>query len=118
MVTPIFRILDYQQAREFYIDWLGFRIDWEDRSSKGPLYMQVSRGSIVLHLTSHDGDSTPGSKAMAEINGLLAYHHLLLQKANPFPSPALKKTNWSDKVMQAEVVDPFGNRLVFVEACA
>ena len=117
MVTPVFRILDYHQAREFYIDWLGFSIDWEDRSSKGPLYMQISRGDLVLHLTSHDGDSNPGSKAIAEINGLLAYHHFLLQKDSAFPQPALEKTSWSEKVMQAKVVDPSGNSLVFVEAC-
>ena len=79
--------------------------------------MQVSRDSIVLHLTSHDGDSSPGSKAMAEINGLLAYHHLLLQKDYSFTQPALKKVSYSDKVMQTEVIDPFGNRIVFVEVC-
>lgn len=79
--------------------------------------MQVSRDNIVLHLTSHDGDSSPGSKAMTEINGLLAYHHLLLQKGCSFTQPALEKTSWSDKVMQTEVIDPFGNRIVFVEVC-
>lgn len=31
--------------------------------------------------------------------------------------PELKKANWSDKVLQTEVTDPFGNRLVFMEAC-
>ncbi|OGX86202.1 hypothetical protein BEN47_01195 [Hymenobacter lapidarius] len=117
MVTPIFRIFDYQKACEFYVEWLGFHIDWEERPAQGPLYMQVSRGDIVLHLTGHHGDSCPGSKVMAEINGLLAYHHLLTQKDYPFMRPNLKKTNWSDKVMQAEVIDPFGNRVVFVEAC-
>ena len=79
--------------------------------------MQESRDSIVLHLTGHDGDSSPGSKAMAEINGLLAYHHLLLQKDYSFTQPALKKASYSDKVMQTEVIDPFGNRIVFVEVC-
>lgn len=119
MVTPVFRISDYQQARDFYVDWLGFRIDWEDWSSRGPLYMQVSRGSIVLHLTSHPEDGCcGGARAMAEINGLIAFHHLLLKKESAFPHPALQKTTWSDKVMQAQVTDPFGNCLLFIEACA
>ncbi|HEX8507162.1 MAG TPA: glyoxalase superfamily protein [Hymenobacter sp.] len=116
MVTPIFQILDYQKARDFYVDWLGFRIDWEDQGSKG-MYMQVSRGDITLHLSSYQSDSCPGSKAMAEINGLLAYHRHLMQKHHPTTCPELKKTSWSEKVLQAEVVDPFGNRIVFVEAC-
>ncbi|WP_426061277.1 glyoxalase superfamily protein [Hymenobacter sp. B1770] len=118
MVTPIFHVFDYQQAYEFYIEWLGFHLDWEDRPATGPLYMQVSRGDVVLHLTSHHGDSCPGSKAIAEINGLVAYHYRLVQKTHPFVRPGLEKTSWSEKVMQAEVIDPFGNRLVFVEACA
>ncbi len=80
MTTPISRILDYQKAYDFYIEWLRFHIDWEDRPATGPLYMQVSRGDMVLHLTDHQSESRPGSKAIAEINGLLAYHHLLMQK--------------------------------------
>lgn len=118
MVTPIFRISDYQQALDFYVDWLGFRIDWEDRSEREPLYMQVSRGGIVLHLTNYPQESCAGAKAIAEINGLIAYHYLLTKKDSAFPSPALQKTAWSDKVMQIEVTDPFGNSLVFAEICA
>lgn len=118
MVTPIFRIFDYQQALDFYIDWLGFRIDWEERSEQEPLYMQVSRGGIVLHLTNYPKESCTGAKAIAEINGLIAYHYLLTKKDSAFPSPALEKTIWSDKVMQIQVNDPFGNSLVFAEICA
>lgn len=118
MVTPIFQISDYQQALDFYIGWLGFRIDWEDRSSRGPLYMQVSRGGIVLHLTSHPKESCAGAKVIAEINGLIAFHYLLTKKRSSYPSPVLQKTCWSDKVMQVEVTDPFGNILVFAELCA
>ena len=119
IVTPIFRIADYQQAVAFYIDWLGFRIDWEDRPANGPLYMQVSRGSIVLHLAAHEAERDPcGSMAIAEVNGLFALHRNLLQRNPPYPPPNLERTTWSDKVMQTQVTDPFGNRLVFVEACA
>jgi hypothetical protein len=84
------------------------------------MYMQVSRGDIVLHLTGYYGENCPGSRsrAMAEINGLMAYHRLLVQKDYPFMPPGLKKTVWSERVMQAEVTDPFGNSIVFIEACA
>ena len=119
IVTPIFRIADYQQAVAFYIDWLGFRIDWEDRPANGPLYMQVSRGSIVLHLAAHEAErDSCGSMAIAEVNGLFVLHRNLLQRNPPCPPPHLERTTWSDKVMQTQVTDPFGNRLVFVEACA
>ena len=119
MVTPIFRISDYQQAIAFYVDWLGFRIDWEGQLPGEPLYIQISRGNIVLHLiVSEAGPGLGGSMAMAEVNGLFALHRNLLQRNPPCPPPNLERTTWNDKVMQAQVTDPFGNRLVFIEACA
>jgi catechol 2,3-dioxygenase-like lactoylglutathione lyase family enzyme len=52
-VTPILRIFDEAKAREFYIDFLGFKLDWEHRFEGGdfPVYMQVSLGDCVLHLS-------------------------------------------------------------------
>ena len=48
--VPILRSFDEAKAREFYIDWLGFVVDWEHRFEPGlPLYMQVSRDGIALH---------------------------------------------------------------------
>jgi hypothetical protein len=41
---PILRIFDEAKAREFYLDWLGFSIDFEHRFEPGtPLYMGISR---------------------------------------------------------------------------
>ena len=60
--TPILRIFDEIKAVEFYVDFLGFKIDWQHRFEPNfPLYLQVSRGDCVLHLSEHHGDSTPGS---------------------------------------------------------
>ena len=42
---------------------LGFRVDWEHRFRRAaPLYMQVSRDGLVLHLSEHHGDACPGSQ--------------------------------------------------------
>ncbi len=30
-VTPIFRIFNVEKAKEFYIDFLEFKVDWEHR---------------------------------------------------------------------------------------
>ena len=50
--TPILRIFDEAKARAFYLDFLGFAVDWEHRFADGaPLYMQVARGDLVLHLS-------------------------------------------------------------------
>ena len=55
--TPILRIFDEAKAREFYVDFLGFKVDWEHRFEPGlPLYLQVSKDGCVLHLSEHHGD--------------------------------------------------------------
>ncbi len=118
MVTPVFQITDYAQTMAFYVDWLGFRIDWEDRPASGGHYVQVSRSSIVLHLTTYPHESSVGARALAEFAGLPAFHRLLLQKQSVFPVPSLQKTTWNDKVMQLELFDPAGNCLVLSEVCA
>ena len=44
-VIPIFRIFDVGKAKEFYVDYLGFTVDWEHHfEDNTPLYMQVSLG--------------------------------------------------------------------------
>jgi hypothetical protein len=43
--SPILRIFDEDKAKEFYLDFLGFHLDWEHRYGENfPLYAQVSRG--------------------------------------------------------------------------
>lgn len=67
--VPIFRIFDYKKTIEFYVDWLGFKVDWEHKfGDDSPIYMQVSRDGIVLHLSEHHGDCSPGSKAYIEVD--------------------------------------------------
>jgi len=41
-IAPIFRIFSLEKAREFYIDFLGCKVDWEHRfEPSAPVYMQV-----------------------------------------------------------------------------
>lgn len=60
--TPVLRIFDEAKAREFYVDFLGFQVDFEHRFEPGtPLYMGISRDGCKLHLSEHHGDGTPGT---------------------------------------------------------
>lgn len=117
MVTPVFQVADYAQALAFYIDWLGFSIDWEDRPASGGHYIQISRGDLILHLTTYPNVSCAGARALVEFSGLLAFHYLLLQKESVFSVPPLQKTTWNNKVLQLELFDPAGNCVVLTEVC-
>ncbi len=66
--TPILRSFDETKAREFYLDFLGFSLDWEHRFEEGPpLYMQISNGDCVLHISEHHGDCSPGEMPPASL---------------------------------------------------
>jgi hypothetical protein len=113
-VIPIFRIFDVAKAKEFYVDFLGFKIDWEHRfEPELPLYMQVSRGELVLHLSEHHGDCCPGSTTFVRTTGLDQYHQELLAKDYRYLRPGLEHAPWNAKCMT--VIDPFGNRIRFNE---
>ena len=113
-ITPIFRIFDYDKAVEFYINWLGFKIDWKNKPDNAPIYMQISLDDIVLHLTEHHGDCSPGAKAFIDkFENLKGYHKQLLSGQYKFNRPCIEKAPWNPKTLIMDVIDPFGNRLSF-----
>lgn len=113
-ITPILRMFNYAKAVEFYVNWLGFTINWEHRfEPTAPLYMEVVREGITLHLTEHHGDATPGSRVSVECTGLKEFHQQLLEKNYPYNRPGLEETFYGTWCV--EVIDPFGNRLTFNE---
>jgi uncharacterized glyoxalase superfamily protein PhnB len=113
--TPILRIFDEAKAKEFYVDFLGFKIDWEHRFEEGlPLYMQISKDGCVIHLSEHYGDSSPGAAMRIETDELEAFQKELLAKQYRYARPGIEDTPWGSRDML--VADPFGNRLTFTSA--
>ena len=112
--VPILRIFSVDKAREFYLEFLGFTLDWEHRFAADlPLYMQVSRGALCLHLSEHHGDACPGSTVFVRMRGVEALHRELTAKSYRYLRPGVERAPWGARVM--EVTDPFGNRIRFNE---
>ena len=72
--VPILRIFDRDKAVEFYVDYLGFTLDWEHGGT--PTTPRSTRRSAavarVLHLSEHHGDASPGGAALipvADVDG-------------------------------------------------
>lgn len=113
-VIPMLRIFNVEKARDFYLHFLGFKLDWEnDNGGRAPMYMQVSRGDLVLHLTEHHGDCTPGSNVFVIMKGIEQFHRDISSRRYKYMRPGLRKAPWNATVM--EVTDPFGNRIRFNE---
>lgn len=113
--TPILRIFDEAKAREFYVDFLGFKVDWEHRFEASlPIYMQVSKGNCVLHLSGHHGDGCPGTAMRIETKALEAFQKELLAKQYRYARPEINTMPWGSRDMT--LTDPFGNKLTFTNA--
>jgi uncharacterized glyoxalase superfamily protein PhnB len=112
--VPILRIFSVDKAWEFYREFLGFTLDWEHRfAPELPLYAQVSRSGVTLHLSEHHGDASPGATVFVWLTGLDEFRQELLSASYPYARPGIEDAPWDARVM--EVTDPFGNTLRFSE---
>ena len=118
VTAPVLRIFDVARAHDFYVGFLGFSVDWEHRfDERAPLYMQVSRGGLVLHLSEHHGDACPGSTVFVRVGGgLEAFHAEIMAKGYGYMRPGLEWTFHNS--LQVQVIDPFGNRIRFDQSLA
>ena len=87
-VIPVHRIFDYAKAKEFYMEWSAFPINWEHQADNDvQLYLQISREHITLHLSEHHGDAGPDAKVFREFPKIVGDHHDLTNKNYKFSKP-------------------------------
>jgi hypothetical protein len=113
---PVMRILDEALARSFYLDFLGFGIDWEHRFTddiQSPIYIQISQGASILHLNGHATEDTPVCEVRIPVDGLQQYCDFLCAKQTAFPGPETVDPRYEGRNADLNIVDPFGNHLVF-----
>ena len=111
-VVPVLRMFDLPTTTSFYCDYLGCGIDWQEGDGAGPTYLQVSRDDLVLQLSSHHGDGTPGTAVTIYTQDLPALHAELHAKPYPFYSPGIEP-HGVGRMMALQ--DPASNLLRFFE---
>ena len=113
-VIPVLRIFDYDKAIEFYVDWLGFEIQWEHVFEPGmPRYLEVKKDDIIFHLSEHHGDGTPGTHVFIWCEGVKDFHKQLADKKYKYNRPGLEETFYGSWCVT--VNDPFNNKIGFNE---
>lgn len=116
--TPVLRIFDEVRAREFYLDFLGFQVEFEHRFEPGlPLYMSVIRDSLVLHLSEHHGDACPGAQIRIATDDVHGFVTELAGRDYSYARPGVpERQPWGTD--EITLTDPFGNRLTFWQPVA
>ena len=110
-VIPQFRITEAETSKYFYVDGLGFPIDWDHLFEPGfPLFMQLSRAGQTIFLTQHIGDCEPGGAVYFIVPD--ADSCLAAFKAKGIrPVNDISDTPWGTREFM--LADPDGNRLRF-----
>ncbi|WP_211323599.1 glyoxalase superfamily protein [Prauserella marina] len=112
--VPVLRVRDEGVMRDFYVDYLGFVFEWEHRFERdAPLYARVRRDQMVIDLSEHHGDGTPGSVIWVPVDDLRGLHGELTGKAYPRMRPGIDEQAPGGPTM--EVIDPYANVIRFCE---
>lgn len=118
VLVPVLRIFDWDLARAWYVDYLGWSVEWLRRGGDHlPVYARVvdPGGGAVVELSEHHGDGTPGAVLVLTVDDLDPLHERLAARAQRYAAPELEQ---HDGDRSLTVYDPFGNRITFREPSA
>jgi catechol 2,3-dioxygenase-like lactoylglutathione lyase family enzyme len=108
-VMPTLRMTDYTTSKGYYVDGLGFQVDWEHRFEPGfPVFMQVSRDGLAFFLTEHTGDCPVGGLVHLYVPDVDAWFSECRQKGIPVQEPP---DEYLPGLRSMTIVDPDGNKL-------
>ncbi|OBI79377.1 glyoxalase superfamily protein [Mycobacterium sp. E740] len=112
--VPVLRSLDEDRAREFYVGYLHFTVEWEHRFDDAmPLYMRLRRDRFVLDVSEHHGDGSPGSTVWVPVSDISALHRELRARNYSRMNPDIDADSPGGPTM--EVIDPFSNTIRFCQ---
>jgi catechol 2,3-dioxygenase-like lactoylglutathione lyase family enzyme len=105
-------MFDVEATKRFYLDYLGFQLDWQEGEGDCPVFMQVSRGPVVLNLSSHHGDGTPGAVVLVFVDDIEILHAEVREKPYPFLSPSVEPHGVGREML---LLDPASNQIRFFQ---
>ena len=113
-VIPQLRITSAPRSLEFYVNGLGFAVDWEHQFEPGfPLFMQLTRMGQTIFLTEHTGDCAVGGAVYFLVPDVDRCFAEFSSRGVSLAAPP-SDTPWGTREMVA--TDPDGNRLRFASA--
>ncbi|HYG32307.1 MAG TPA: VOC family protein [Methylophilaceae bacterium] len=110
-VIPQLRITNAERSLAFYVDGLGFKVDWQHQFEPGfPLFFQITREGQTIFLTEHTGDCAVGGAVYFRVPDARALHAEFQQRGITATNEP-EDTPWG--TCEFLLTDPDGNRLRF-----
>lgn len=111
LVTPQLRSTNWTRTKTFYVDGLGFIVEWEHHFAPGmPTFAQVTLDGRSLFLTEHRDDCQPGGAAYIVLDDIDAFYLTISARGIRVDDPP-QDAPWG--VREMSLLDPDGNRLRF-----
>jgi uncharacterized glyoxalase superfamily protein PhnB len=111
LVTPQLRSTNWERTRAFYVDGLGFTVEWIHQFEPGfPVFAEVNLDGRSLFLTEHKGDCQVGGAAYILMDDVDAFYRTIADRGVRVAEPP-EEAPWGVREMM--VIDPDGNRLRF-----
>ncbi|MFQ4138602.1 glyoxalase superfamily protein [Nodosilinea sp. PGN35] len=111
-VIPALRITQYERSKAFYLDQLGFELEWEHRFAPHlPVFMAVVCDRMRLYLSAHAGDCQVGGLVHFVVPEVETWHQDFLKRGVPVTVPPNNDLGF----WQMTIADPDGNQLRFME---
>lgn len=111
LVTPQLRSTNWERSRAFYVDGLGFTVDWIHQFElRLPVFAGITLEGRTLFITEHRGDCEVGGAVYILMDDVDAFYRTLVARGVRVLEPP-EEAPWGVREMM--VVDPDGNRLRF-----
>ena len=110
-IVPVFGVGSYEETVSHYVEWLGFKVDWEYREEQLPFVVSITRDGFSFMLA--ESETSNGSWTTIYVSDLEA----MSEELNSRRSNSVKIEIYPpNDIAQIHVIDPWKNLLVFEQS--
>ena len=110
-IVPVLGVGSYEETVSHYVEWLGFKVDWEYREEQLPFVISITRDGFSFMLA--ESETSNGSWTTIYVSDLEAMSEELNTRRSNSVKIELYPPN---DIAQIHVIDPWKNLLVFEQS--
>ena len=110
-IVPVLSVGSYEETVSHYVEWLGFKVDWEYREEQLPFVISITRDGFSFMLA--ESETSNGSWTTIYVSDLEAMSEELNSRRSNSVKIELYPPN---DIAQIHVIDAWKNLLVFEQS--